>query len=788
MSTLRIGGLASGMDIDSLVEKLMMAERAPLDKLEQKKQTYEWQRDAYRDVNTKLQTFDTYIADNLILKSLNTKTATSSNSAYVSATATGSASGTLTIEGVSQLATAARAIGTQKGATSSSKLSNIGITGTGSFELRAIKADGSMATKTTKIEYDENMTVSQLISKINSSGAGVNALFENGILSITAKNTGDNKNGAEIELSNDVQDVFGKLGLSASIPDANGIRILADGGTNAVFQVNGIATERSTNTFSISGYSITIKETFNVNSTIDNMLITAEKERDNAKNDLDVRLTDNLEKAITEYTQKLIDDYQIKLESIIGSSALNETEKSAYDRIKNKAFLSNLSETDIKQLSTFSVDPDANEEEIKATISAELDENLSPELKVKLLTLSKEQLVELSKLDETQLNHLQYEAQREIKQDNYNSLNKSFLEGLTEGEITIISAIDFSKKDPYEGLTLSDDLKKKLDGLSSVQKKIIDNLSEDDLTAFKELATVQIPHDEKLAAKETAEKAYEAGEKRLADAEASLIVAQAAKNKEVANPSTAPKISTISLTSTTNVDEIINKIKDFVNTYNGLIKDLNNLTKESKYRDYQPLTSAQRKEMEDNDIELWEKKAKSGLLRGDSIIQNGLSSMRSLIYQTNSSVANSKFNTLYNVGITTSNNYLEGGTLEIDETKLRAALNEDPDAVATLFSNSSGKVVKEGNIVKSDSRGYLQKLRASFDEIQGKIENRAGRSTMTQTQYTLGKYLKDVDDQIDKWQDKLVDIESRYWKQFSAMETMINKANSQSTMLSGLSF
>ena len=35
---MRIGGLASGMDIDSMVEKLMQAEKAPLNKLYQNKQ------------------------------------------------------------------------------------------------------------------------------------------------------------------------------------------------------------------------------------------------------------------------------------------------------------------------------------------------------------------------------------------------------------------------------------------------------------------------------------------------------------------------------------------------------------------------------------------------------------------------------------------------------------------------------------------------------------------------------------------------------------------------------
>ena len=36
---MRVGGLASGMDIDALVEKLMSAEKIPLNKLQQKKQT-----------------------------------------------------------------------------------------------------------------------------------------------------------------------------------------------------------------------------------------------------------------------------------------------------------------------------------------------------------------------------------------------------------------------------------------------------------------------------------------------------------------------------------------------------------------------------------------------------------------------------------------------------------------------------------------------------------------------------------------------------------------------------
>lgn len=502
----RIGGLASGMDIDSLVEKLMQAERTSLNKLEQKKQTYEWTRDAYRDVNTKLKTFDTYIADNLVLKSLTSKTATSSNSNLVSAVATSSTSGSLTIEKVSQLATNARAVGSQVKVTNgntavgSTKMSDLGATGT--IELKAIQADGTMAKEAAKIEITESMTVDQFISKVNASNAGVTALFENGRFSFTAKNSGDAKGEDEIQIVSG-KEIFEKFGFA----DAATKGIQTTEGTNAIFQVNGIETERSSNSFTITGYQVTLKEKFDASNT-----------------------------------------------------------------------------------------------------------------------------------------------------------------------------------------------------------------------------------------------------------------------------------QPVTLTSTTNVDEMVNKIKDFVTTYNGLIKDLNNQTKQSKYRDYAPLTAEQKKEMDEDEIKLWEEKAKSGLLRSDSIIRNGLSDMRSLVYESNPAIEDTRYNTLFSIGITTSKNYNDGGTLEIDEDKLRKAIEENPNAVEQLFKNSTGKKddIVDGKTI--DTRGYLEKLRESMQTIERNIEQKAGRSTMTDNQYTLGKNLIDINKRIDAWQDKLKNIEARYWKQFTAMESAINKANQQSSL------
>ena len=51
---MRISGLATGMDIDSIVKDMVRAKRIPYDKMSQKKQTLEWKRDQYREMNTLL--------------------------------------------------------------------------------------------------------------------------------------------------------------------------------------------------------------------------------------------------------------------------------------------------------------------------------------------------------------------------------------------------------------------------------------------------------------------------------------------------------------------------------------------------------------------------------------------------------------------------------------------------------------------------------------------------------------------------------------------------------------
>ncbi|MCK7607477.1 flagellar hook-associated protein 2 [Geobacillus stearothermophilus] len=232
---------------------------------------------------------------------------------------------------------------------------------------------------------------------------------------------------------------------------------------------------------------------------------------------------------------------------------------------------------------------------------------------------------------------------------------------------------------------------------------------------------------------------------------------------------------TATVSVATDVDAMFNAIKGFVDKYNEVIAKINAELKEERYRDYRPLTDEQKEEMTEKQIELWEEKARSGMLRGDSILSSALSQMRMNVY-TKVEGANipSGFSQLAQIGITTSSNYLDGGKLIIDETKLREKIKENPDAVYQLF-NQDGATDAE--------KGIARRLRDTIKATIGKIEQKAGKTIWTNQQFAIGRDLIEINDQIDRFEDRLKQIEDRYYRQFTAMEEAIQRANQQSMYL-----
>lgn len=247
-------------------------------------------------------------------------------------------------------------------------------------------------------------------------------------------------------------------------------------------------------------------------------------------------------------------------------------------------------------------------------------------------------------------------------------------------------------------------------------------------------------------------------------------------NLKKADPS-----ATINVTVSTDVDAIFNAIKGFVDKYNEVIDKINAKLREERYRDYPPLTDEQKQAMTDKQIELWEEKAKSGLLRGDSILSNALSKMRMDLYtKVESANITSGFSQLTEIGITTSPNYLDGGKLIIDEAKLREKIQENPDAIYQLFNNYN---TSDKTKTTYSEKGLALRLRDTIKETIGQIEQKAGNTLWTNQQFAIGRDLNDINEQISRFEDRLKQIEDRYWRQFTAMEQAIQRANQQSMYL-----
>lgn len=105
---LGISGLASGMDTQAMIKKMMEYSKKPLDRLKQQQQTLLWKQEAYRSINSTLSQLRDMAFDLKMQSSYNTKSVTSSNNQVVTATATTGAVNTSFSLDVIKLAKAAQ--------------------------------------------------------------------------------------------------------------------------------------------------------------------------------------------------------------------------------------------------------------------------------------------------------------------------------------------------------------------------------------------------------------------------------------------------------------------------------------------------------------------------------------------------------------------------------------------------------------------------------------------------------------------------------------------------------
>lgn len=237
----------------------------------------------------------------------------------------------------------------------------------------------------------------------------------------------------------------------------------------------------------------------------------------------------------------------------------------------------------------------------------------------------------------------------------------------------------------------------------------------------------------------------------------------------------------VSFTAAADSDKIVKAIKDMINDYNTMANEIKDAyatqpLRDSKGKRYEPLLEEDAKDMSESAIEKYEKKAKTGILFGDSDLSGLYNELRSAISSLD----------LEAIGITTA--YESGKTtLSLDESKLRSVLSTDPDKVRdTLTKSAESGSAEDGALVKIQNS--INKYAKTTGATKGILVNLAGseKSPLSLNNNSYKDKLDRLQEQISRWETKLSTKIDFYTKQFTALEKMISNMNSQSSALAGM--
>ena len=258
------------------------------------------------------------------------------------------------------------------------------------------------------------------------------------------------------------------------------------------------------------------------------------------------------------------------------------------------------------------------------------------------------------------------------------------------------------------------------------------------------------------------------------------------KDDQGQNTDVVDKTQGVSFSTKTNTDTIVDAIKQFVEDYNALVTEVKKAysdmpLQQSNGSRYEPLTSEQEADMTESEIKAYEEKAKTGILFMDSDLSSLYNSLRSAVTPGGNDGAY-----LRSIGINTS--YSEGlTTISLDEAALREALETDPDGVRDAFAKSQKNGAATDGLMAS-IQSVTEKYAATTGATKGILIEKAGSqyAPSTALSNTMLDKMEDIDEQIEKWQDKMTDKVDYYTNKFTQLEMLINQMNSQSSALAGL--
>ncbi len=228
--------------------------------------------------------------------------------------------------------------------------------------------------------------------------------------------------------------------------------------------------------------------------------------------------------------------------------------------------------------------------------------------------------------------------------------------------------------------------------------------------------------------------------------------------------------SDISFAVKRDTQKSVDTIKGFVDAYNGLMDTLYGKLTEKKNYGYAPLTSEQRGELSEEDARQWDIKARAGLLGRDPALQTLVDKLQ-LAFTS----AIGDQGALASVGISGSvYEYKTAAHMQLDEDRLRKALETDADKVYKMFAN---RVVDEKDRTITSQSGLITRITNAMDTFV--------TGTREVTLNTLNNSIHDWDSKMKTESTRLYNLQESYYKKFAAMEAALTRMQSQTSALSG---
>ena len=233
------------------------------------------------------------------------------------------------------------------------------------------------------------------------------------------------------------------------------------------------------------------------------------------------------------------------------------------------------------------------------------------------------------------------------------------------------------------------------------------------------------------------------------------------------------------VTTENDLDGMYDTVKSFITKYNELINEMDKLYNADSSKGYEPLTSDEKKEMSDSEIEDWEKKIKESLLRRDSTLSDVSSAMEEVMGA--GYTIGGKTYYLSSFGINTLGYFTaadnEKHAYHIDGDKDDSSTSGNTDILKTMITNEPKTVID-----------FFQQLNNS---LYTKLTEKMGANSMRSIYkaYNDKQMKQEYDDytsDIAEQEEKLKALQDKWYEKFSAMETALAKLSSKTSAIAGL--